>query len=366
MRFGWNFSPLEQFDNLTWVAYDQVFESIKPYSFYVLETEYDFIEKSMNGITGVSTVSTLGSSYGAFFVFALFAVVFFVLQNYVLPKSLSEVGVDFSHLFLVGTIHLLTGFIFFFWFADFPMPVLSAENEIVWNIPTQINFALTIDETLISFLLAFFFFGGSEEEEDQDFILEEEEADFVEDVVAPLFIANLGKDVEDNGALFLKVCGIFGFVLINNLMGMLPYSDTGTSSLILTFWVALSIFASLITLMLRKHGINHLFGLFMPSGCPLPLIFLIIPIEFISYSFRVVSLSVRLFANMMAGHTLLKVIVGFSWTMIMLGDFFLIANLFPIAILFILTFLEVAVAIIQAYIFTILTCMYLKDIFVAH
>jgi F-type H+-transporting ATPase subunit a len=104
----------------------------------------------------------------------------------------------------------------------------------------------------------------------------------------------------------------------------------------------------------------------MPAGCPLPLIFLLIPIEFISYTFRLVSLSVRLFANMMAGHTLLKVIVGFSWSMILMGDFFLLANLFPMAILFILTFLELGVALIQAYVFTILTCMYLKDIFVGH
>ena len=118
--------------------------------------------------------------------------------------------------------------------------------------------------------------------------------------------------------------------------------------------------------MIRKQGFNYLLGLFMPSGCPLPLIFLLIPIEFISYSFRLVSLSVRLFANMMAGHTLLKVIVSFSYAMILIGDSSLIVNLFPMAVLFILTFLEVGVALIQAYIFTILTCIYLKDIFTAH
>lgn len=88
---------------------------------------------------------------------------------------------------------------------------------------------------MISFLLAFFLLGGSEQDEDEDFILEEEEADFVDDIVAPLFLANLGKDVEGNGELLVKVSSIFSFVLMNNLMGMLPYSDTGTSSLILTF-----------------------------------------------------------------------------------------------------------------------------------
>jgi hypothetical protein len=99
----------------------------------------------------------------------------------------------------------------------------------------QNHFFFFFDENLVSFLLAFFLLGGSEEEEDEDFLLEEEESDFVDDVVAPLFIANLGKDVEGNGELLVKVSSIFSFVFINNLMGMLPYSDTGTSSLMLTF-----------------------------------------------------------------------------------------------------------------------------------
>jgi hypothetical protein len=99
----------------------------------------------------------------------------------------------------------------------------------------QVHFFFFFDENLISFFLAFFLLGGSEDEEDEDFLLEEEESDFVDDVVAPLFLANLGKDVEGNGELLVKVSSIFSFVLINNLMGMLPYSDTGTSSLMLTF-----------------------------------------------------------------------------------------------------------------------------------
>jgi len=146
---------------------------------------------------------------------------------------------------------------------------------------------------------------------------------------------------------------------------MIPYSNTGTSSLILTFWVALSVFGSLLFLLIRKHGVNYFFSLFMPSGVPVPLLLLLIPIEFISYTFRLVSLCVRLFANMFAGHTLFKVLIGFSWTMILVGDVFLLVNLFPIVVLFVLTFLEIGVAVVQAYIFVTLTAMYLKDIFVA-
>lgn len=118
--------------------------------------------------------------------------------------------------------------------------------------------------------------------------------------------------------------------------------------------------------MIRKHGRNYFFSLFRPSGCPLPLIFLLIPIEFLSYSFRLVSLAVRLFANMMAGHTLMKVLIGFSYVRFTLGDGYAIAAFLPALVVFVLIFLEIAVAAIQAYIFTILICIYLKDLYVSH
>jgi F-type H+-transporting ATPase subunit a len=373
-----NYTPLEQFDDVSWVYYDFLLEGVASYSKYVFELEYDIF--SLTHLNGSLVVASLSSSSSLILVLAVF--IFIKTAGYI--NYISE----FSHLFLLGFIHLFTGSIIFLWFDDFVIETFNTSSDAIgaafWNdlgslhwktqfggdvtlsfIP-QINFSIVWDENLISFLAAFLLLGGSEEEEDEDFILEEEGSDFIEDVVAPIFVSNIGKDVEDNGALFLKVCGVFAFVLTNNLMGMLPYSDTGTSSLILTFWVALAVFGSLIYIIITKHGASYLFSLFLPSGAPLALAFLLIPIEFISYSFRLVSLSVRLFANMMAGHTLLKVIVGFSWTMILMGDVFLLANLFPIAILFVLTFLELGVAVIQAYVFTILTCMYLKDIFVAH
>lgn len=373
-----NFTPLEQFDDVSWVYYDFLMEGVDAYSKYVFELEYDiFSLTTLNGALNIS-------SFGSILMVILFLAVLIFGKIYGYTTYIQ----DFSHIFLLAFIHLFTGSVIFFWFDDFVTDLFSLTGEqglsTVWSevgsmfwksqynvdyslifVP-QINFSIVWDENLISFLAAFLLFGGAEEEDDEDFILEEEESDFVEDVVAPLFISNLGKDVEDNGALFLKVSGIFGFVFTNNIMGMLPYADTGTSSLMLTFWVAFAVFGSLLYLMFRKHGVNYFFNLFLPSGAPLALMFLLIPIEFISYTFRIVSLSVRLFANMMAGHTLLKVIVGFSWSMILMGDVFLIANLFPVLILFILTFLELGVAAIQAYVFTILTCMYLKDVFVAH
>ena len=384
------FSPLEQFEDVTWVFFDVFFENAGITRNYIFEKEENLFQNFAGDVVDYAPYP--GTWYlGGIILFSYYITVKgFAFDNFAsintVIKNIKEDLYKFIGsrtpilqtlgLFLLCLIALITifsGFVVSLWFNhSFVATVAEGKVLLDTNFSSytqdiigykQISFSISWDENLISILGGLFLI---ENDNDEEFILEEEESDFVEDVVAPLFIANLGKDVKENGGLFLKVCGIFSFVLINNLMGMLPYSDTGTSSLILTFWVAFSIFVSLIYMMIQKQGISHFFGLFMPSGCPLPLIFVLIPIEFISYSFRLVSLSVRLFANMMAGHTLLKVIVGFSWSMILMGDLFLIANLFPIAILFVLTFLELGVAIIQSYIFTILTCIYLKDIFVAH
>lgn len=179
-----------------------------------------------------------------------------------------------------------------------------------------------------------------------------------------LFYSILGKHVMIP-EFFIKINTIFLFLIISNVQGMIPYMSTLTSALTNTFFIALALFISILTTLFDKKGVNYFLNLFMPSGCPILLSLLIIPIEVISYSFRLVSLSVRLFANMMAGHTLLKVIVGFSWIIVFLGNTFII-NLFPILILFILTLLEFGVACIQAYIFTVLSCIYLRDIFEGH
>ena len=386
---NWIFSPLEQFDSVTFIGGSRFLESINLYSFYIFETEYSLVDRLKNGETSIIGLPLYWENSTFFLLVSILAIVFLVRTLSGLENKVA-IFQDFSHLFfgIAFSLFLPTTFdfifttvslaqetaasnSFFFSNASFDtinQSLVEVSNQVTmnWESLPQLYFSFAFDENIISFLLAFFLLGGSEEEDDEDFILEEEESDFIDDIVAPLFYANLGKDVEGNGELLVKVSSIFGFVLINNLMGMLPYSDTGTSSLMLTFWVALSIFVSLHTVMFRKQGLAFFFRLFMPAGCPLPLLFLVIPLEFISYSFRLVSLSVRLFANMRAGHTLLKVIVGFSFSMILMGDSMLIVNLFPIAVLFILTFLEVGVALIQAYIFTILTCIYLKDVFVSH
>ena len=153
---------------------------------------------------------------------------------------------------------------------------------------------------------------------------------------------------------FPFVFSLFMFVLFCNMLGMLPYSFTVTSHIIVTFALAAVIFIGVTIIGFVNHGIKYL-KLFIPSGVPLFLLPLIVIIEIISYLSRPVSLSVRLFANMMAGHTMLKVFGGF---VISLG---IIGGWLPLSFAVALTGLEILIAFLQAYVFAILTCIYLND-----
>jgi ATP synthase subunit 6 len=175
--------------------------------------------------------------------------------------------------------------------------------------------------------------------------------------IAALLEDNLDKK---GNVFFPFVFAIFLFVIQANLIGLVPYSFTTTSHLVVTFALALSIFIGVNIIGVQIHKINIL-SLFFPQGTSLPLALLLVPIELVSYVFKPVSLSVRLFANMMAGHTLLKVIAGFAWTMMKNGIFLLIAHFIPLFVLVLLIGLELGVAMIQAYVFTILICIYLND-----
>ena len=153
---------------------------------------------------------------------------------------------------------------------------------------------------------------------------------------------------------FPFIFSLFMFVLFCNMLGMLPYSFTVTSHIIVTFALAAVIFIGVTIIGFVNHGIGYL-KLFIPSGVPVVLLPLIVIIEIISYLSRPVSLSVRLFANMMAGHTMLKVFGGF---VISLG---IIGGWLPLSFTVALTGLEILIAFLQAYVFAILTCIYLND-----
>ena len=169
------------------------------------------------------------------------------------------------------------------------------------------------------------------------------------------FIAKMLSDTvgKEGKPYFPFVFTLFIFVLFGNILGMIPYSFTYTSHLAVTFAMAAFIFIAITVIAIAKHRMKF-FSFFLPPGVPIAMAPLLIPIEIISYLSRPVSLSVRLFANMMAGHTLLKVLAGF---VIPLGIF----GVIPVAGLVAVTALEFLIAFLQAYIFTILTCIYISD-----
>lgn len=176
-------------------------------------------------------------------------------------------------------------------------------------------------------------------------------AEMAFEFVSKMISETAGKDARP---YFPFILSLFLFVLVANLLGMLPYSFTVTSHIIVTFALAFFIFIGVTAVGFAKHGISYL-KLFVPSGVPIFLLPLIIVIEVISYLSRPVSLSVRLFANMMAGHTMLKVFGGFVVSLGILGGWL------PLGFAVALTGLELLVAFIQAYVFAILTCIYLND-----
>ena len=169
------------------------------------------------------------------------------------------------------------------------------------------------------------------------------------------FISGMIRDnAGDEGRRYFPfIFTLFMFILFGNLLGLLPYSFTFTSHIIVTAVMAVFVFIGVTLIGIFKHGL-HFFSFFVPSGVPIFMIPIMIPIEIISYLSRPVSMSIRLFANMMAGHTMMKVFAGFVFSM---G----VAGIAPLAMDVALTGFEVLVAFLQAYVFTVLTCLYLND-----
>jgi F-type H+-transporting ATPase subunit a len=159
---------------------------------------------------------------------------------------------------------------------------------------------------------------------------------------------------------FPLISVVLNYILLSNLIGLVPYSFTTTSHLIITFTLSFSVFIGINIITIQKYKMKT-FSLFLPANTTFFLALLLIPIEFISYIAKPISLGVRLFINLMAGHSLLKVIVGFSWSMLLLENATSLGLFVPMIVLIILFGLELGVALIQAYVFVILTCIYIQD-----
>lgn len=177
-----------------------------------------------------------------------------------------------------------------------------------------------------------------------------------------IFLKNIiNENINSKNKNFLIYLSIlFLFILISNLSGMIPYSITITSFLIASFFFSLTTFIGLniIGTIYNKGGI---WKLFLPEGIPTPISVFLIIIEIISYIAKVFSLSIRLFANMMSGHSLLKILMSFAWTIVWLNFSFSYISIVPMIIVFATTGLEFVIAFLQAYVYMVLVSIYLND-----
>jgi F-type H+-transporting ATPase subunit a len=176
--------------------------------------------------------------------------------------------------------------------------------------------------------------------------------------IAGMIDDNVGHEGRE---YFPFVFTLFMFILLGNLLGLIPYGFTFTSHIIVTFAMAAVVFTGVTIIGIAKHG-WHFLSFFVPQDVPWVLLLLLVPIEVLSYLIRPFTLSIRLFANMMAGHTMLAIFAGFVVPLAL----FAAAPLKPFAVVplavdILLIFLELLVAVLQAYVFTILTCLYLRD-----
>lgn len=175
-------------------------------------------------------------------------------------------------------------------------------------------------------------------------------------------VANMVRSTIGNEGMqfFPLVFSIFTFVLFCNMLGMIPSSFTVTSHIVVTFALATIVFLTVLVVGLMTHGM-HFFSLFAPKGIPIALLPLLIVIEVISFLSRPISLSVRLFANMLAGHTMLKLFGGFTAMLLGAGGVLAGVSVLPFFAIVAITALEFLVAFLQAYVFSVLTCIYLNE-----
>src|SRR5438477_4097070 len=159
---------------------------------------------------------------------------------------------------------------------------------------------------------------------------------------------------------FPFISALFIYILINNLIGMVPYSFAPTAHFILTFSISFTVVLGATILGFQKHGLKF-FSLFVPSGCPLGLLPLLVLIEFISYLSRSVSLGLRLAANRLSGHMLLNILGGFTYNIMTSGIVYFFLGLMPLLFIVAFSGLEIGIAFIQAQVFVVLSSSYIKD-----
>ena len=187
-------------------------------------------------------------------------------------------------------------------------------------------------------------------------------AEMTYEFVLSLANEQLGKNAQPYLAIVFTT---FIYILASNLIGLIPFSFATTAQLVIAFSLSFSLFIGVTFIGVKKHGL-HFLSFFLPSGAPIGLAPLLVVIELISYIFRPISLGVRLFANMTAGHSLLAIIAGFGWSIGTSGSALAVAAVIPVGVIVVIYGLELAVAFLQAYVFGVLLCIYLKDAIELH
>ena len=224
------------------------------------------------------------------------------------------------------------------------------------------NFTI-INGLAIFIVLNFFYFNGSKNNhlQENSFYFSPNSWQKLIELVVEL-PSRLVSDIilTDNEKYFPVILTLFMFILFGNLIGLAPYTFTTTSHLFVTFTLSFSVFIGLNVITFKKYQVK-IFSLFLPANTPFALALLLVPIEFVSYIIKPISLGARLFINLMAGHTLLKVIIGFSWSILLLEHLSSISLIIPMITLIVLFGLELGVALIQTYVFVVLTCIYIQD-----
>lgn len=179
------------------------------------------------------------------------------------------------------------------------------------------------------------------------------------DTIFGIVTDNIGKS-KVHQSYFPFIFTIFMYIVLMNLFGIIPYTFSPTAHIAITFGLSLSIFIGVTLLGIVNYGANY-FSMFMPGGSPLILAPFMIVIELVSHTAKAVSLGVRLAANITAGHILFSILSGFTFTMLVSGGILSIASVFPMLIVLFITVIEMAVALIQAYVFSLLTAIYISE-----
>ena len=245
--------------------------------------------------------------------------------------------------------------------------VLSFYTQTYYNFINEnvLDIFLNIWIFFVFFIVVIFVLGSltnSQNNQTKDINLLSYFLDSIEQLVKIIVRSNTSLERQE---WYMSLYFVFFFIFFCNMFGLLPYSFTLTSSFVVTFFIAGTHFLAINIIGIYKKGWDF-FSLFLPAGVPIFIAPFLIIIEIVSYIAKVFSLSIRLFANMMSGHALLKILIGFSWAMLVKGGIFYGLSLIPWLIVTVIFFLELLIAFLQAYVFIVLLAIYINDVFAAH